>query len=112
MTAESIRITDGPTAHEHAPAEAVSAAGATCQCGHEDTEGIILDTRTIPHAIRHAAIFGALAAIQPGISLDLVASHDPLPLLATLERQQPGAFSINYLGNGPEVWTLRLTRVG
>jgi uncharacterized protein (DUF2249 family) len=111
MTAEPITITDGPAAHEHAPADAASTATATCQCGHEDSETIVLDSRTIPHAIRHAAIFGALDAIQPGISLDLQASHDPLPLLATLQRNHPDAFAITYIENGPDMWTLRFTRI-
>jgi uncharacterized protein (DUF2249 family) len=81
-----------------------------CACGHEDTENIVLDTRAIPHAIRHATIFGALGVIQPGFSLDLVASHDPLPLLAQLENSRPGDFVIAYLESGPETWTIRLTR--
>ena len=108
MTAEPIRITAGPTAHEHEHEH--EPATATCTCGHDDSEAIVLDSRTIPHAIRHAAIFGALDAIQPGISLDLMASHNPLPLLAQLERNHPDSFSISYLESGPDVWTLRLTR--
>jgi uncharacterized protein (DUF2249 family) len=109
MTTEPITITAGPIGHEHA--DATPGTSTTCACAHDDSEAIVLDSRTIPHAIRHAAIFGALEAIQPGISLDLVASHDPLPLLATLERTHPDMFSISYLGSGPEVWTLRFTRI-
>jgi uncharacterized protein (DUF2249 family) len=105
MTAEPIRITAGANAHEHEP------AAATCTCGHDGSESMVLDSRTIPHAIRHAAIFDALEAIQPGISLDLMASHDPLPLLAQLERNHPNTFSITYLESGPDVWTLHLTRI-
>ncbi|WP_104198727.1 DUF2249 domain-containing protein [Cryobacterium sp. Y29] len=105
MTAEPIRITAGSNAHEH------ESAAASCTCGHDDSESIVLDSRTIPHTIRHAAIFGALEAIQPGISLDLMASHDPLPLLAQLERNRSNTFSISYLESGPDVWTLRLTRI-
>ena len=112
MTAEPITITAGPTAHEHASAGMTSSSTATCTCGHDESEAIVLDSRTIPHASRHAAIFGALDAIQPGISLDLVVSHDPLPLLAALQRQHPDAFTISYLGKGPDVWTLRFTRKG
>jgi len=96
----------GAAAAEHeAPAEAHA-----CACGHEDTEKIVLDSRTIPHAIRHATIFGALGAIKPGFALDLIASHNPLPLLAQLEAGHSGEFLISYLENGPETWTIRLTR--
>jgi uncharacterized protein (DUF2249 family) len=108
MTAEPITISAGPLAPEHT--SAAKNAAETCSCGHDASEAIVLDSRTIPHAVRHAAIFGALDAIQPGISLDLIASHNPLPLLATLQRTKPDVFAISYLQDGPEVWTVRLTR--
>jgi uncharacterized protein (DUF2249 family) len=103
MTAEPIHLTSTR------PGDAAPAA-AGCACGHDDADNVVLDTRAIPHAIRHATIFGALGVIQPGFSLDLVASHDPLPLLAQLESSRPGDFAVSYLENGPETWTLRLTR--
>jgi uncharacterized protein (DUF2249 family) len=71
---------------------------------------MVLDTRQIPHAIRHATIFGALGAVAPGFSLDLVANHNPLPLLAQLDEKHPGDFAVSYLDDGPEVWRLRFTR--
>ena len=45
----------------------------------------------IPHAIRHATIFGALDSVLPGAGLDLVAPHDPLPLLDQVDQRWPGA---------------------
>ena len=42
--------------------------------------------------------------------MDLVAPHNPLPLLAQIEQREPGAFAVEYLEEGPEAWTLRLTR--
>lgn len=83
---------------------------STCGCGCTD-EGIpALDVRTIPHAIRHATVFGAFGAIPAGGSMDLVAPHNPLPLLAQL-RTAFGEIEVTYLVEGPEDWTLRLTRV-
>ena len=93
--------------HTSAPAAVKT---SSCACGHEDESEIVLDTRTIPHAIRHATIFGALGAIAPGFSLDLVANHNPLPLLVQLEQKQPGDFAISYLSDGPDEWKLRFTR--
>ncbi|MCC6270898.1 MAG: DUF2249 domain-containing protein [Microbacteriaceae bacterium] len=84
--------------------------GTGCACGHSGDDEIVLDVRTIPHAIRHATIFGAIGAIAPGFSLDLVADHNPLPLLAQLDQRSPGEFAVSYLEEGPEVWKLRLTR--
>lgn len=86
------------------------ASGSACACGHHDEEEIVLDTRVIPHAIRHATIFGALGAIAPGFSLDLVANHNPLPLIAQLQERRPGEFEVAYVDDGPETWRLRFTR--
>ena len=86
-------------------------AGHACGCGEVDPAGHPeLDARTIPHAIRHAAIFGALDGVRPGKGLILVAPHDPLPLLAQLERREPGAFEVDYLERGPEAWRLAIVR--
>ena len=87
------------------------ADGTACTCGEKNSERIVLDTRLIPHAIRHATIFGALDSNEPGASIDLIASHNPLPLLAQLEQRNPDVFSVSYLLEGPEDWALRVTRV-
>jgi uncharacterized protein (DUF2249 family) len=64
----------------------------------------------VPHAIRHATIFGALDAVAPGRGLVLVAPHDPLPLLAQIEQRSPGAFDVSYIERGPDAWRLQLVR--
>jgi uncharacterized protein (DUF2249 family)/iron-sulfur cluster repair protein YtfE (RIC family) len=82
-----------------------------CACGGHDEAGLPeLDVRVIPHAIRHATIFGALDGLRPGAGLVLVADHDPLPLLAQLEQRAPGAFAVDYRESGPAVWRLELVR--
>lgn len=92
--------------------EITATAAPTCACGHHDTSVPELDARAIPHAIRHATIFGALGAIAPGGAMDLVAPHDPLPLLAQVAQRYPGGFEISYLERGPEAWKLRFSRLG
>jgi uncharacterized protein (DUF2249 family) len=83
----------------------------SCSCGETDAEGHPeLDSRVVPHAIRHATIFGALDSVRPGRGLVLVASHDPLPLLAQVEQRTPGAFEVSYLERGPEAWRLQFLR--
>lgn len=69
-----------------------------------------LDVRDVPHAIRHATVFGAVGAVPVAGSLVLVAPHDPLPLLDQLEDREPGAFSVTYDQRGPDAWRVRLTR--
>ena len=80
-----------------------------CACG-EDHGVPELDARTIPHAIRHATIFGALSAVKPGGAMVLVAPHDPQPLLAQIAEREGDAVEVTYLERGPEAWRLRLSR--
>ncbi|QMW67684.1 DUF2249 domain-containing protein [Mumia sp. ZJ1417] len=85
--------------------------GHTCSCGEVDGPGYPeLDVRPVPHAIRHATIFGALESVQPGNGLTLIAPHDPLPLLDQVNQRWPGIFSVAYTERGPEAWRLNLVR--
>ena len=85
--------------------------GHDCTCGEVDEPGHPeLDTRVIPHAIRHATIFGALDGVRPGAGMVVVTSHDPLPLIAQLDQRAPGVFGMDYLERGPEVWRLLFVR--
>ena len=94
-----------------APADAHHPVDAhVCGCGEVDGGEPELDTRLVPHAIRHATVFGALDAVAPTGSLVLVASHDPLPLLAQVDERWPGTFDVTYLQRGPDVWRLRFVR--
>jgi uncharacterized protein (DUF2249 family) len=90
-----------PMAHGH----------GSCSCGGVNgTEDPVIDARTIPHAIRHAAIFGALDSIAPGNALVLIAPHDPLPLLAQARDRYPAGVGVEYLESGPDAWRIRLQR--
>lgn len=96
---------------EGAPNAEAGHGGHQCACGGHDEAGVPeLDVRTIPHAIRHATIFGALEGLRPGAGLLLAADHDPLPLLSQLEQRAPGAFEVSYRESGPVLWRLELTR--
>lgn len=97
--------------HDLPAAEADRSERHTCGCHDEAGASPELDARTIPHAIRHATIFGALAAVEPAADLVLVAPHDPLPLLAQLEQRAPAVFDVEYLQRGPDAWRLRFTRM-
>jgi len=105
--------------HDHSPdrVESVETAseggcGGQCGCGGTDPADTLpeLDARAVPHAIRHATIFGALDSVGPGSGMILVAPHDPVPLLAQLEERSPGRFGIDYLERGPEAWRVRFVR--
>lgn len=84
----------------------------TGRCGCSESDGTPeLDVRAIPHAIRHATVFGAFDAILPGGSMVLIAPHDPQPLLRQLVVRTDGRLDIDYLERGPEAWRLQLTRL-
>jgi uncharacterized protein (DUF2249 family) len=92
---------------------ATAAAGAVdghvCGCEHDDSE-LVLDVRTIPHAVRHAAVRGAFSAIPVGGSLVLIAPHRPMPLLAELNADANGAIALEFLVEKPSECHVRLTR--
>jgi uncharacterized protein (DUF2249 family) len=101
----------GAPAAGAAAAETGGCGGHTCGCGEVDDPGHpVLDARAVPHAIRHATIFGALDTVRPGGGLVLLAPHDPLPLIAQVHDRYAAAFDLEYLERGPETWRLVFLR--
>lgn len=82
-----------------------------CACGGHDEELPELDVQTIPHAIRHAAIFGALESLRPGFAMVISATHDPVPLLTQLKERHAETFNVRYLDEGPERWRILIRNV-
>lgn len=54
------------------------------------------DARGIAKRFRHAAIFGALDALQPGETMRFANDHDPLPLLAQIAQRYGDRVNIEY----------------
>ncbi|WP_137724134.1 DUF2249 domain-containing protein [Prescottella subtropica] len=94
---------------ENLPTATIRTGG--CACGEHDPDIPELDVRTIPHAIRHATVFGAFDAVTPGESMILIAHHDPIPLLRQLAQRTDGHLEVTYEQRGPEAWRLMLTRL-
>ncbi|AJQ90085.1 DUF2249 domain-containing protein [Propionibacterium freudenreichii] len=82
-----------------------------CTCAEGETNTPELDASAIPHAIRHAAILGALQGLGHNESMILVAPHNPLPLLDQIDSMWPDVFSLEYVQEGPDAWKIRFTRV-
>ena len=59
------------------------------------------DARGIAKRFRHAAIFGALDALQPGETMRFSNDHDPLPLLDQLVSRYGEAVAIRYVQRDP-----------
>jgi uncharacterized protein (DUF2249 family) len=70
----------------------------------------ILDVRSEPPARRHELIFDTYHALQPGEAFVLVNDHDPKPLWYQFDAEYSGAYSWDYLEQGPTVWRVRIGR--
>ena len=69
---------------------------------HVSTAGIYpFDARGVAKRFRHAAIFGALAALQTGETMRFCNDHDPLPLLAQLNDRYGAHLKISYVSRAP-----------
>jgi uncharacterized protein (DUF2249 family) len=65
-------------------------------------EGVYpFDARAVAKRFRHAAIFGALDALQRGETMHFCNDHDPLPLLAQINARYGKRISINYVSRNP-----------
>ncbi len=103
-------LLDDADVQESAESGGCGGGGGGCGCGSQAPSAPELDARQIPPAIRHASIFGALGAVQPGGSMVLVAPHAPIPLLEQLEAAQPGEWTTSISQSGPEEWRVLFTR--
>lgn len=75
-------------------------------------EDRILDVRTEVPKRRHELIFETFIDLPVGESYVLVNDHDPKPLRYQFEAENAGEFSWEYLEQGPEVWQVRIGRIG
>ena len=76
---------------------------------HKGNDIPTLDATTIPHAVRHGAIHGALGTLNVGESMVLVAPHDPIPLLREIEAREED-FELEYLKKEPQEGHIKFTR--
>jgi uncharacterized protein (DUF2249 family) len=70
----------------------------------------VLDVRSEPPARRHELIFDTYHDLRSGEAFVLVNDHDPKPLWYQFEAEHTGAYSWDYLEQGPEVWRVRIGR--
>lgn len=71
-------------------------------CDHSTAEAIYpFDARGVAKRFRHAAIFGALDALQPGETMRFVNDHDPLPLLQQMRERYGDGVEIAYRERAP-----------
>jgi len=69
------------------------------------------DVRRIPCRVKHAQIFQRWADLPVGGHFVLVNDHDPVPLYYQFEALFRGAFSWEYLVDGPTEFHVKITRL-
>lgn len=70
----------------------------------------VLDVRVLGRGQKHPAIFGLYDRLAPGESFVLLNDHNPKPLRFQFDAQRPGAFTWEYLEEGPVDWRVRIGR--
>ena len=70
-----------------------------------------LDVRSLAPRERHPLIFSTFGALAVGQAMELVNDHDPKPLYYQFQAELPGAFSWDYLEEGPDTWRVAITRL-
>ena len=74
---------------------------------HSTPEGVYaFDARGIAKRFRHAAIFGALDALNPGERMRFVNDHNPLPLLQQMQARYGDRVEVLYLSQGEQGVTI------
>lgn len=71
-----------------------------------------LDIRPIEPRHRHPLIFQTWSALSPGQAFELVNDHDPKPLYYQFSAEHEGAFTWDYLEQGPDTWRVRIGKPG
>lgn len=72
----------------------------------------VLDIREVPRPLRHPMIFAKFDALPVGGELRLMNDHDPIPLNRQFEMIRAGQARWEYEQRGPEIFRIRVTRVG
>lgn len=71
----------------------------------------LFDVRRIPCRVKHAQIFQRWADLPVGGHFILVNDHDPVPLYYQFEAFHHGAFTWEYLVDGPAEFHVKITRL-
>jgi uncharacterized protein (DUF2249 family) len=69
------------------------------------------DARGIAKRFRHAAIFGALDALNAGERMRFVNDHNPIPLLQQMQARYGASVEVNYLEQGEQGVVIDFIRV-
>lgn len=69
------------------------------------------DVRRIPCRVKHGQIFQRWSELPVGGHFVLINDHDPVPLYYQFQGMFPGAFTWEYLVDGPDDFHVKITRL-
>ncbi len=76
----------------------------------ENTYQFQIDVTTIEPRLKHPTIFKYFDELESGQTLRIENDHDPKPLYYQLLGERGNIFKWEYLENGPEIWTVHITK--
>ncbi len=83
---------------------------ATSADPHRDPK-VVFDVRVIPGRVKHAQIFQRWLDLPVNEYFVLLNDHDPVPLRYQFEAEFKGAFTWEYLEQGPEEYRVKITKL-
>ena len=72
----------------------------------------VFDVRPFPPTQRHEMVFQSFDELNVGEAFEFTNDHDPKPLYYQIEAESKVPFKWEYLVNGPEAWTVKVSRLG
>jgi uncharacterized protein (DUF2249 family)/quercetin dioxygenase-like cupin family protein len=100
------------TAHEDSVLLVTVLAQVIEREGTVSLKNSLLDLREIARGQRHPLVFARLEGLEVGESFTIVNDHDPQPPRRQMEARFPGESAWEYLERGPEVFRIRIGRIG
>lgn len=76
------------------------------------TTTVTLDIRPIPPPQKHPTIFHTFDGLNVGEDMLLINDHDPRPLQYQFMFEREGKFAWEYIEQGPDVWRVKIGKIG
>lgn len=72
---------------------------------------VTVNATEYPPQLKHKVIFKTFNNLQPTEAMLLVNDHDPIPLRFQFESMHSGAFTWEYLEQGPDMFRVKISKL-
>ncbi|WP_018753384.1 DUF2249 domain-containing protein [Paenibacillus sanguinis] len=69
---------------------------------------VTVNATEYPPQLKHKTIFSAYNSLRPGEAMLLINDHDPVPLRFQFDALHPGAFTWEYIEQGPAMFQVKI----